>query len=46
MSGLTIWEDVKPNARAIEIAKKVNLFPLMRTADDLVLKGSGKELKN
>ena len=42
MSDLTIWEDVKPNARAIEIAKKVDLFPPMRTADDLVYEDSGK----
>jgi hypothetical protein len=42
MSGLTIWEDGKPNARAIEVAKQVNLFPSMRTADDPVNKDSNK----
>jgi hypothetical protein len=36
MSGLTLWKDVKPNARAIDIAKQVNLFPIMRTAKDNV----------
>ena len=40
MSGLTIWEAVQPNVRAIKIAKQVNLFPLIRTADDLVIKNS------
>jgi hypothetical protein len=36
LSGLTIWEDVRPNAKAVEIAKRINLFPSKRTTDDLV----------
>ena len=36
LSGLTIWKDVEPNAKAVEIAKRFNLFPPKRTIDDLV----------
>ncbi len=34
MSGLTIWDHAKSNPQALKIAKEVNLFPQMRTADE------------
>lgn len=35
LSGLTIWEGAKPNAVAVDIARRVDLFPRMRTQKDL-----------
>jgi|MDTC01.1.fsa_nt_gb hypothetical protein len=34
MAGLTIWDHAKPDPRAVEIARRVNLFPKMRNSAD------------
>jgi len=34
MAGLTIWDYVKPDPRAVEIARRVDLFPRMRDSAD------------